>query len=421
MRSLATAQIVAVGSELLGTARLDTNSLFITARLAEIGIDVVAKCVVGDDRGRLRESFLHALERADLVVLTGGLGPTEDDLTREVVADALGRTMREDPAITATIERRFARRGLQMPAINRRQAMVPEDAAVIDNPHGSAPGLVLSHGDKMIVMLPGPPRELEPMVTALCESGLLAERAGAERTYRASIYTTQRSESHVDEIAQPLYSRWREECPPIETTILATPGQVELHLSLRTTDAEQARTRLVAARTQLVDALGECAFAIDDRPLHRFVGDLLRERGLTIAAGESCTGGLLLERLTKIPGSSSYVAGGVVAYSNALKTALLGVDEALIETHGAVSEPVAAAMAEGVRARTGADVSVAITGIAGPDGGSREKPVGTVVIAVLVAGRPLSVRTHSFPGGRDHVRFQATQAALDAVRRLLTQ
>ena len=248
---------------------------------------------------------------------------------------------------------------------------------------------------------------------------LLAARAGAERVYKVSLFTTQRSESHVEELVQPIYSRWREARPPIETTILATPGQVELHLSLRGDNEDAAMRTLEAAREQLASALGDCAFTMDGRPLHRLVGDMLRERGLTLAAAESCTGGLLLERLTDVPGSSDYVAGGIVAYTNTLKTSLLGVEAALLEQHGAVSEPVAAAMADGMRERSGADVSVAITGIAGPGGGSPEKPVGTVVIAVLAPGRPMSIRTHSFPGARDHVRFQATQAALDTVRRLL--
>jgi nicotinamide-nucleotide amidase len=299
--------------------------------------------------------------------------------------------------------------------------MVPEGAVSLPNPHGSAPGVFIAHGSKVIVLLPGPPRELQPMLSALCDDGgLLAARAGAERLYRISVFTTQRSESHVEEIAQPIYSRWRDADPPIETTILATPGQVELHLTLRSAHADDAIRTLADARQELVRALGDFAFTTDGRPLHRFVGDLLRERGMMIAAAESCTGGLLLERLTEVPGSSAYVAGGVVAYTNELKTRLLDVDTALIDAHGAVSEPVAAAMAEGVRAMTGASVGIAITGVAGPGGGSPSKPVGTVVIAVLVDGRPISVRTHSFPGGRDHVRFQATQAALDTLRRLLT-
>ena len=418
-RTLTTAEIIAVGSELLGWTRLDTNSLFVTEKLAGLGIEVKGKSVVGDDRERLHAVFTEALQRSDLVILTGGLGPTDDDLTRDVVAAALGLPMTEDPEITATIARRFARRGLQMPEVNRRQAMVPRGATPLPNPHGSAPGLFIEANDKVIVLLPGPPRELQPMLSAICERGPLAARAGADRVYKVSLFTTQRSESHVEEVVQPIYSRWREARPPIETTILATPGQVELHLSLRGDNEDAAMRTLEAAREQLASALGDCAFTMDGRPLHRLVGDMLRERGLTLAAAESCTGGLLLERLTDVPGSSDYVAGGIVAYTDTLKTSLLGVEAALLEQHGAVSEPVAAAMADGMRERSGADVSVAITGIAGPGGGSPEKPVGTVVIAVLAPGRPMSIRTHSFPGARDHVRFQATQAALDTVRRLL--
>lgn len=411
-----------MGSELLGSSRLDTNSLFITGRLAALGIQVTGKAVVGDDRARLRAFFVAALERSDLMVLTGGLGPTDDDVTREVVADALGLPLAEDEAITARIEARFASRGMRMPGLNRRQAMVPHGATVLPNPHGTAPGLLIEVPDergRIVVLLPGPPRELQPMLHALCETGVLAARAGPERIHTVSLYTTQRSESHVDEIAQPLYGPWREENPPIDTTILATPGQIELHLTTRSADAAGAVRRLEAARDQLAKALGDAVFSTDGRPLHQVVGDMLRERSLTIAAAESCTGGLFLQRLTELSGSSDYTVGGVIAYSNALKTALLGVDGELIAAHGAVSEAVAAAMADGVRQRTGADVNVSITGIAGPGGGTPSKPVGTVVIAVLVSGRPLAVRTHLFPGGREMVRFQATQSALDAVRRLL--
>lgn len=417
--ALTAAEIIAVGSELLGWSRLDTNSLFITEQLATLGIDVKGKSVVGDDRERLRAVFTESLRRSDLVILTGGLGPTDDDLTREVVADALALPMSEDLEITATIARRFSRRGLEMPAVNRRQAMVPRGATPLPNPLGSAPGLFIEAEGKVVVLLPGPPRELQPMLTALCERGLLVARAGADRVFKVSVFTTQRSESHVEELVQPIYSRWRDEKPPIETTILATPGQVELHLSLRAADEAAAMKRLEAARQQLVAVLGDSAFTTDGRPLHRLVGDMLRDRRLTLAAAESCTGGLFLERLTGVPGSSDYVAGGIVAYTNTLKTTLLGVEPALLEQHGAVSEPVAAAMAEGMRERSRAEVSIAITGIAGPGGGSPEKPVGTVVIAVLAPGRPMSIRTHSFPGGREHVRFQATQAALDTLRRLL--
>lgn len=414
------AEVIAVGSELLGSSRLDTNSLFISATLARCGIELKAKVVVGDDRGRLRQVFDESLRRADLVLLTGGLGPTDDDLTREAVADALGLPLEEDPGIAERIRQRFERRGLRMPEVNRRQAMVPRGARWLPNANGSAPGLLIHHGAKLVVLLPGPPRELQPMLNELCEAGgAIGERAGVTRLYKVSLFTTGLSESRVEELAQPIYSGWRSGAEPIETTILATPGQVELHLTLRSAEERRARQVLDEARAALVTAIGDAVFCTDDRLLPQVVGDMLRDRRLTIAAAESCTGGLLLGRLTDVPGSSGYVRGGIVAYDNDVKRQLLGVDARLLETHGAVSEPVAAAMADGIRERMGADVNVAITGIAGPDGGTPEKPVGTVVIGVLVSGQPLSLRTHLFPGGRDMVRLQATQTALDRVRRLL--
>lgn len=415
-----TAEIIAVGSELLGWTRLDTNSLYVTEKLAGLGIELKSKAVVGDDRHRLRELFVQALTRSDVVVLTGGLGPTDDDVTREVVADALGLALVEDQSIADRIRRRFERRGMRMPDLNRRQAMVPDGGQALPNAHGTAPGLYIDAGGKIVILLPGPPRELQPILSALCASGgALAERAGAERIHRVSLFTTGRSESHIDEIAQPIYSRWLRSTPPIETTILATPGQVELHLWTRSADAGAATAALAAARRELTDALGECVFTIDGRPLQVVVADLLVSRGLTFAAAESCTGGLLLQRLTDIPGSSAFVKGGIVAYSNELKTALLGVDPEMLATHGSVSEPVAAAMTDGIRERTGADVCVAITGIAGPAGGTDTKPVGTVVIAVQVPGQPLAVRTQLFVGGREMVRQQSAQGALDRIRMLL--
>lgn len=415
-----TAEVIAVGSELLGSTRVDTNSLFISRTLSTLGIQVTAKAVVGDDRRLLRDLFSLALARADVAVITGGLGPTDDDLTREAITDALGLAMAEDEAITAAIRRRFERRGLAMPEVNRKQAMVPHGATPLANPHGSAPGIFLPVGAKVVVLLPGPPRELQPMFTAICApDGLLGSRAGRERLHTVSLFTTGASESLVEELSQPLYSRWRQGADPIETTILATPGQVELHLTLRSADAARARGVLEQARERLAAALGKCAFCTDGRSLPEVVGDLLRERGLTLAAAESCTGGLLLARMTEVSGSSDYIRGGVVAYSNELKVALLGVDPEVIATHGAVSEPTAAAMADGIHQRTGAQVCVAITGIAGPLGGTAAKPVGTVVIALRVEGHPLSLQTHLFPGARDIVRFQATQTSIDGVRRLL--
>jgi nicotinamide-nucleotide amidase len=416
---LATAEIIAVGSELLGSTRLDTNSLFLSERLSALGIDLRAKSVVGDRREDLATLVRRSLERVDLLVLTGGLGPTDDDLTREVVSGVLGRPLHEDPAIVASIAQRFERRGLRMPEVNRRQAMVPEGAVVLANPNGSAPGLYLEEGAQVIVLLPGPPRELQPMFDALA-AGRLGARAGAERFYTVSLFVAGLSESHVEEAIQPIYSPWTRSEPPIETTILAAPGQIEVHLRTRRSDPDEARAVLERSRAALVEALGDAVFSLDRRSMEEVVGDLLRERGLTLAAGESCTGGLLLSRLTDVAGSSAYVAGGVTAYSNAVKIGMLGVPADLIAQHGAVSEPVASAMAQGARSRLGTDVGIGITGIAGPDGGSPQKPVGTVAIAVD-AGRAARVRTFHFTGVRTQIKFQASQAALDMLRRLLLE
>jgi competence/damage-inducible protein CinA-like protein len=415
---LRTAEIIAVGSELLGTARLDTNSLVLTEQLASLGIEVLTKHVVGDDRETLARVFKEARARADLIVFTGGLGPTDDDLTREVVAHVLGRAMDVDDAIVEKIRARFARRGMKMPEVNRRQAQVPRGAVVLDNPNGTAPGLLIEDGERLIVLLPGPPREMTPMFAGL--SATLAARAGTERIYTASLFITARSESDVEQTVQPIYSKWRDATPPISTTILAALGQIELQLSLRSSDASAGLAEIARARDELIRALGDDVYSTDGRMMPEVVGDLLRARRYRLAAAESCTGGLLLSRLTDVPGSSDYVHGGVVAYDNEAKVAWLDVPRDLLAQHGAVSEPVAIAMAEGIRARTGADVAVGITGIAGPGGGTPEKPVGTVVVAVRVPERPVYVRTYSFIGGRDMVKFQSTQAALDRIRRMIS-
>jgi nicotinamide-nucleotide amidase len=412
------AEIIAVGSELLGTSRLDTNSLYVTERLSALGIEVKIKTVVGDDRNDLATILRQALDRAEVIVLSGGLGPTDDDLTRDVVSDVLGLTMEVDETIVAKIRARFERRGLTMPEVNRRQAMVPRGAVVLDNPMGTAPGLFILHGANVVILLPGPPRELQPMFDLVCR-GPLQERAGLERAFRTTLFITGRGESHVEQLVQPIYARWRDSTPPIATTILAAMGQIELHLTVRETDATRAAAILDRARAELMAVIAEDVYSTDGRMMEEIVGDLLKTRGYTIAAAESCTGGLLTSRLTDVAGSSAYVRASVVAYAYEDKTSLLGVAKEMIETHGAVSEPVAIAMAEGIRQRTGADVAVAITGIAGPAGGTKTKPVGTVVIAVIVPGQPVYVRTYSFIGGRSMVKFQATQAALDRVRRLL--
>lgn len=412
-----TAQIIAVGSELLTPTKIDTNSLFLTEHLNAVGIEVRAKTIVGDSRDDLSVVFRQALAAADLVVLTGGLGPTDDDVTREVVAAALDRPLHEDPALLERLRGRFAKRGLDMPAINHRQAMVPEGAVILPNPNGTAPGLLLEHDDRLVVLLPGPPRELQPMALALVAERL-EPRAGRTRLFTGVLRVTGLTESHAEQVAKPFYERWRAEALAIDATTLASPGSIDFHLTVRAADAATGQQRVSHALRELREAFGEDAYSDDGSPLEVVVGALLAGRGFRVAAAESCTGGLLTARLTDVPGSSAWLDRSVVVYSNRSKTDLLGVPESLIEAHGAVSEPVAAAMAAGIRARAGVDIGIGITGIAGPGGGTAEKPVGTVAIAVEGpwGGR---VSTRVFPGGRELVRFFASQAALDEVRRAL--
>jgi nicotinamide-nucleotide amidase len=416
---LARASIVAVGSELLETTRLDTNSLFITEQLNTAGIDVVSKHVAGDDRAVLSHVLRSALTGVDLLVVCGGLGPTDDDLTRDAVADVLGRPLAENAGVVEHLQRRYASRGLSvpMPLNNLRQAMVPAGGEVIDNPNGSAPGLWIDDGAQTVILLPGPPRELKPMMTALVASRLRA-RASGVAIVRRVLRIAGRFESHVDQALHPLYEEWAAASPPVSATILATLGQIELHLSVRHSSREEAAAILARATAQALGVIGEDVFSTDGRRLEEVVGDGLATRGLWIAAAESCTGGLVTSRLTDVPGSSRYVGASVVAYANDAKLSLLGVPEALIAGHGAVSEPVARAMAEGIRARAGADLGLGITGVAGPGGGTPEKPVGTVAVALASASGTTS-RTYRFFGDRELVKFQASQAALDLVRRHL--
>jgi nicotinamide-nucleotide amidase len=410
--------IIAVGSELLTSSRTDTNSLAITDRLNAVGIDVRFKTIVGDDVDELSEHFTRALALADVIVLTGGLGPTEDDVTRDAVARVLNLPLEVDEATVERIRARFARRGMTMPEINRRQAMVPRGATLIDNPNGTAPGLWLEHGSTAILLLPGPPREMTPMLDAVIADRLASRSRGAG-LYRRVVRLTGRSESDVDQHAQPIYSRWTDALVPITTTILAVLGQIELHLTARAGDRPAADAALDAATAELTAEFGDVIYSVDGRALEAVVGDLLRARRLKIAVAESCTGGLLASRLTDVPGSSDYVERGAVVYSNQSKTEWLGVSSAVIDEHGAVSEPVAKAMATGIRSLAHVNVGVGVTGIAGPGGGTPQKPVGTVAIAVQTDD-DARVRTFQFLGGREMVKFQASQAALNMVRLMLT-
>jgi nicotinamide-nucleotide amidase len=418
-RALSRAAILAVGSELLTPLRLDTNSLFITEQLNLLGIEVVSKAVVGDDRGELAHALRTALGRVDLVVLSGGLGPTDDDITREVAAEVLNRPLAEDEILTGRLRARFAARFAgPMPEINRRQAMVPSGARVVENTRGSAPGLWLDQDGRVVLMLPGPPRELKPMLQALVD-GPLRERSSGTVLVRRVVRMAGRIESQAEEVLQPLYRQWNAASPPIAATILSALGQLELHLSVKAS-REAAATVLEAAVGQVVDVFGGDVFTADGQTLEQVVGELLAGRALTIAVAESCTGGLLTSRLTDVAGSSRYVGTSVITYSNEAKTRLLEVTPELIAEHGAVSEPVALAMATGVRARAGADVGVGVTGIAGPGGGTPDKPVGTVAVAVVTA-RVTRSRVFRFLGEREQVKFQASQAALDMVRRIMIE
>ncbi|HVW04771.1 MAG TPA: competence/damage-inducible protein A [Vicinamibacterales bacterium] len=417
-RRIETAEILAVGSEMLTPFRVDTNSLFLTARLNELGVIVRRKSVVGDRRDDLAACVREALARVDLVITTGGLGPTDDDLTREVVADVLGRALTIDETILAAIQARFARRGVPMPSINQRQACVPSGATVLPNSEGTAPGLLLEHHERLIALLPGPPREMQPMfVRAIAP--LVEARSPGRRLQRRVVKVTGRSESQVEEIANPIYTALSHGGIVVDATILATPGQIEVHLESAGDDHDAIRAVLDDGVARLAAALGPAVFSTDGRTLEEVVGDALRARGWRIAVAESCTGGLLGGRLTDVPGSSAYVVGGVIAYDNAVKVHELDVPATMIDEQGAVSEPVAAAMAAGARRRFQAEIGVAITGIAGPGGGTPAKPVGTVCVAVSTPDTA-SIRTLSFPGDRDAIRRHSTAAALDMVRRALS-
>lgn len=413
------AVILAVGSEMLAPTKTDTNSLFITDTLNGLGIEVAYKAVIGDDRAELGAQVELALERHPILILTGGLGPTDDDVTREAVADRLGLPMREDPVLVESIRARFAVRGLAMPEVNRRQAMVPEGATVLANPRGSAPGLLIEHRGAIVALLPGPPREMRQMMSGAVRARLLA-LAGPRRLLRRLVRVAGRTESRVDELANPVYRTWLQQSPPIDTTILASPGSIELHLSMQATDAVQGAAALDVAVQALRTRLGPDVVGVEGESLEQAVGQLLRARGWRIAFAESCTGGLATSRMTDVAGSSDYVDRSVVVYSNEAKTDLLGVPAALIEAHGAVSEPVVRAMADGLLARSRAQVAVAITGIAGPGGGSDEKPVGTVWIgAAFAEPRDTRAAVCRFLGGRELVKTFAALTAIDLVRRRL--
>jgi len=411
------AEIIAVGSELLTPFRMDTNSLYLTEQINQLGVEVVFKCVVGDDLRRLVAAAQHALFRSEIVIFSGGLGPTEDDLTREAVAEALGVSVRRDEAVLAGIEQRFAARGWKMSANNAKQADVLEGAVVLPNPNGTAPGQWLSGNfdgrERIVILLPGPPHELKALFEAECRERLrtkLPQAFIATRVLKVAML----GESHVDARVAPIYKRFAD----VQTTILAGAGEIQLHFKSRAKTMEAAQARVDEAADAVEEELDDAVFSRNGESLEQIVGYWLQMRNATLAVAESCTGGLLGERITSVSGSSRYFAGGAIVYSNAVKTELAGVPADMIERHGAVSREVAAALAEGIRYRCEATLGIGITGVAGPSGGTPEKPVGLVFHA-LASDSGTEVIERNFPGDRKRIRWFATTLALDMVRRKL--
>lgn len=411
------AEIIAVGSEMLTPYRMDTNSLYLTQQLNELGVEVIFKSVVGDNSRRLVGATQHALFRSDIVIFSGGLGPTEDDLTREAVAEALGIGLNRNAEILARLEQRFADRGWKMSPNNAKQADVLEGATVLPNPNGTAPGQWLSGEfegrEHIILLLPGPPHEMKGVFENEVRERLRAKLPTAH-IFTRTLKIAMLGESTVDARVSPIYKRY----PDVETTILAGGGEIELHFKARaaTLDAAEARADEVAGLIE--DELEDAVFSRNGEPLEQIVSYWLQMRNATLAVAESCTGGMLAERITSISGSSRYFLGGAVVYSNQLKTELAGVPEEMIHRHGAVSREVAAALAEGIRYRCESTFGVGITGVAGPAGGSAEKPVGLVFHAVA-SDSGTEVIQRNFAGDRKRIRRFASTMALDMLRRKL--
>ena len=419
------AEIIAAGSEMLTPFRQDTNSLYLTSELNDLGVAVAFKTIVGDNLQHLTAAASVALMRANIVIFSGGLGPTEDDLTREAVASALDIGFRRDPQILTDLEARFAKRGIPMTANNSKQADVLEGAEILPNINGSAVGqfLVTNVTDplgnqhrRIVILLPGPPRELKPLFAAEVKHRLVflvPERHMAKRVLRMALLP----ESQVDARTAPIYKQF----PEVETTILAHAGEIQLHFQASAKTASEAQAQVDNLATLIKVEMGSAIFSTDNSSLEEVVLGLLAAKNYTLATAESCTGGLLAQRITAIPGSSAQFAGGAVVYTNALKTAFADVPAEMIATHGAVSDPVARALAQGIRSRTGTSVGISITGLAGPTPGSgpdATKPLGLVYIG-LATPTATTVTQHNFMGDRDRVRWWSSQQALELLRQAL--
>ncbi len=411
------AEIIAVGSELLTPFRTDTNSLYLTEQLNQLGIEVTFKSIVGDNLPRLVAAAQHALLRSEIVVFSGGLGPTEDDLTREAVAEALGMGLRRDPEILSQLEARFAARGWKMAPNNAKQADVLEGAIALPNANGTAPGQWLSgkfdDRERIVVLLPGPPHEMKALFEAEVRQRLSAKVPPAFLATRV-LKVAMLGESQVDARVAPIYKRQSD----VNTTILAGAGEVQLHFTARAESRDTAQGRVDEVAGEVEDELDDFVYSREGESLEQIVGYWMQMRNATLAVAESCTGGMLAERITSVSGSSRYFLGGAVVYSNQLKTELAGVPAEMMERHGAVSREVAAALAEGIRYRCESAFGVGITGVAGPSGGTSEKPVGLVFHAVANSSGTEVVQ-RNFLGDRKRIRRFASTMALDMLRRKL--
>ena len=408
------AEIIAVGSEMLTSERLDTNSLFLTDQLNSIGVEVVTKCVVGDHLDRLTGAVRAAVGRSQIVILSGGLGPTEDDLTREAVGRALERKLVYHPQIAEQLEQRFAQMKRKMAEVNRRQAFILEGAAILPNDRGTAPGQWIDEGEVSLMLLPGPPHELQAMFTRQCMPRL--ERKVPRLAIRTLVMRVAgMPESDLDQLIAPVYKKYEN---PV-TTILAAAGDIQIHLRARCPAEAEADALLAEVAGPIELLLGDRIYSRNGDSMEMVVGELLRQRHATLAVAESATGGLLAERITSVPGSSDYFLGGFVTYTKRMKAELLGVSEETLALCGAVSQETAEAMAQGARRRTGATYAISITGVAGPSAGGESVPVGTVYIGLADAGG-CQVNHRQFLGDRTRVRQFSTQMALDMLRRKCT-
>lgn len=406
-------EIISVGSELLSSHFLDTNSLFLAGRLNDLGFPLTFKSTVGDDWDQLQHVMAEGISRADLLFTIGGLGPTEDDRTKEALASVLGRKLILKKELLDMIISRFKRRGISMPEVNKKQAYIIEDSIVLDNEYGTAPGLWVETDICTAVLLPGPPHELKPMF----DNCVLPCMQTKDKNYSAKkiLKITGLTESKVDSLIKDLYPQ----NPDLHLSILAYPGQIEIHMTGFSTKNEGTVRSLVDRLAQNISSrLGDHVFTEMGEDLEMLIGRLLIEKGKTLAVAESCTGGFLSSRITDVPGSSDYFTASAVVYSNESKTDFAGVPDNLIVKHGAVSHETAGAMAEGIRDRTGSDYGLAITGIAGPGGGTPEKPVGLVYIA-LAWTNGTWIEKNMFLGNRKIIKSQSSQKALDMLRRHL--